>query len=160
METTVRYEVLILAAPEITQDEEKELEKQFSRVIATGNGSMISFERWGKYRLFYPIRKNDYGVYYLARFQAPPQQSLLQEIRTFFVIRFDTLVMRHLISALEDHVSLEYQRPRSLEEAPAREEGFGRGRRGDRESFSAVEQTEELDHEGDQEGEEQSERQV
>src|SRR5205085_1266729 len=121
------------------------------RIITASNGSMISFERWGKYRLFYPIRKNDYGVYYLARFQAAAQQSLLQEIRTFFVIRFDTLVMRHLISALEEHASLEYQRPRSLEEAPAREEGFGRGRR-DRETFNTApfEAAEDLEQESDE----------
>jgi small subunit ribosomal protein S6 len=157
MNRIARYEVLILGAPEITQDEEKEVEKQFSRVVTAGNGSMLSFERWGKYRLFYPIRKNDYGVYYLARFSSEPQQALLEEIRTLFVIRFDNQVMRHLITALEDQASLEYQRPRSLEEAPAREEGgsgFGRERR-DRRDFSAsAEAIEDLEPDLDQDSEE------
>lgn len=121
MEKSVRYEVLILAAPEITQDQEHAIEKQLTGVLTAGQATLLSFERWGKYKLYYPVNKNEYGVYYLARFQSKPNQGLMEEIRSLFVIRFDALVMRHLISVIDEHTSLEYQRPRSLEEAPVQE---------------------------------------
>ena len=59
----------MLTVPEITADETKSIEQQFDRVVADKKGTMVSFERWGKYRLAYPVKKNDYGVYFLARFE-------------------------------------------------------------------------------------------
>ena len=137
MEKSVRYEVLILGAPEITQDEERDLEKQLTGVLTAGQALLLSFERWGKYKLYYPVNKNEYGVYYLARFQSKPNQTLMHEIRSLFVIRFDALVMRHLISVIDEQTSLEYQRPRSLEEAPV-QEVFAKDR-SERKEFSGSE---------------------
>lgn len=110
-----RYEVLILTVPEITQDETKQLESELDRLIAKVKGSILSFERWGKFKLTYPIRRNAYGVYFLARFEGDP--SILKEIHNLFTIKFHTIVMRYLISQLTGE-SLEYQRPKSLEESP------------------------------------------
>jgi len=141
VEKVAYYEVLILAAPEITNDEERNLEKQFTALLTEKKASVLSFERWGKYKLYYPVNKNEYGVYFLSRFQSKPNQELLQEIRSLFVIRFDSLVMRHMISVLEDMVSLEYQRPRSLEEAPA-QEGFLKDRFDDRKDFVSTDSAE------------------
>ncbi|QQR53641.1 30S ribosomal protein S6 [bacterium] len=118
MENIVRYEVLILAGPEITQDESKELEKQIENVVQLKKGTMISFERWGKYRLAYPVRKNEYGVYFLGRFQTVKDAALLKELDMLLSVKFETVIMRSMISLLDKSVSLEYQRPRSLEEAP------------------------------------------
>lgn len=130
MTQIARYELLILSTPEITQDETKELEKQLEKsVLATPNSSLISFERWGKYRLSYPVRKNEYGVYFLMRFAIPQDIKILREMQTLLTIKFETVVMRHLISALTKDVALEYQRPRSLEETPAPSEGGYRDRR-------------------------------
>ena len=56
-----RYEVLLLTVPEITLDESKNLEKQLNNLIQNNKGSFVSFERWGKYKLVYPVKKNDYG---------------------------------------------------------------------------------------------------
>lgn len=130
MENTARYEVLVLVAPEITQDETKDLEKQIDRTVTTAKGSIISFERWGKYRLAFPVNKNDYGDYFLVRFQGSEGKQLVEDLRTLFALRFENIVMRSIVTALDKDVSLEYQRPRSLEEAPAREEGtFSKDRR-------------------------------
>jgi small subunit ribosomal protein S6 len=129
MAETARYELLILSTPEITQDETKELEKQLEKSIQTASGSIISFERWGKYRLSYPVRKREYGVYFLMRFQIPKEGKLLQELKTLLTIKFETVVMRSLVSALTNDAPLEYQRPRSLEETPVATEGSFRDRR-------------------------------
>ncbi len=111
-----RYEVLILTVPEITQDETKQLENELDKLITDSKGSVISFERWGKYKLTYPIRNNDYGVYFLMLFEA--SEVLTKKIDELFKIKLTNFVMRHIITALKGD-SLLYQRPKSLEEAPA-----------------------------------------
>ncbi len=111
-----RYEVLILTVPEITQDETKQLETELDKLISGSKGSVISFERWGKYKLTYPIRHNDYGVYFLMRFEAP--EVLTKKVDELFRIKLTNFVMRHIVTALKGD-SLLYQRQKSLEEAPA-----------------------------------------
>ena len=116
-----RYEALVLAVPGITQDEISQMESEFDRVIKKGQGSVISFERWGKYRLSYPINKNEYGVYFLARFEAEQVETLLKDVQTLFAVKLNDTVMRSMLSALDATKPLAYQRPQSLEEAPAKE---------------------------------------
>jgi small subunit ribosomal protein S6 len=149
MDQTARYEVLILSVPEITQDETRELEKQLEKTIQTGHGSIISFERWGKFKLAYPVQKKEYGVYFLSRFTIPKSAVILNEIHTVLSVKFETIVMRSAVSALKSTSSLEYQRPRSLEEAPAVSEDNFRERR-----HKTFEQTEMADNIGDIESQE------
>lgn len=118
----LRYEILMLSVPEITQDEAKQLEDRLEKVISQYKGNVISFERWGKYRLAYPVKKNDYGVYFLMRFEiASNPTSLLEELKTIFAVKLNDIVMRYLVSKLDATESLIYQRPQSLEDAPARD---------------------------------------
>jgi small subunit ribosomal protein S6 len=114
-----RYEALILTVPEITADEAKTIESQFDHVLKEAKGSVLSFERWGKYKLAYPIRKNDYGVYFLARFEV--NTAAVEEVRSLLALKFYELVMRHTIVQLDPKKSLEYQKPLSLEDAPTRD---------------------------------------
>ncbi len=116
-----RYEVLLLTVPEITLDESKDLEKQLSKLIENQKGSFISFERWGKYKLVYPVKKNDYGVYYLFRFEMPRGTELIQNIQTLFKLKLNNIVMRSMFSRIDEKASLIYQRPKSLEEVPTRD---------------------------------------
>ena len=115
----VCYETLILAAPEITQDEASRLEKQFAEQVKKAKGSLISYDRWGKYRLAYPIRHNDYGVYFLSRFEADPANvaSFIVELRKLFTYKFENIVMRQMTTRLEGD-DLSYTKPESLEEIP------------------------------------------
>ena len=109
------YEVLILTVPEITQDESKQLETELDKLVTGNKGSVLSFERWGKYKLTYPIRHNEYGVYFLIRYEAP--EVLTKKVDELFRIKLNNFVVRHVVTALKGD-SLEYQRPKSLEEAP------------------------------------------
>lgn len=111
----------MLAVPEITGDEAESLESALNRLIKDAKGTIISFERWGKYKLAYPIRKNDYGVYFLARFEIDEPQALLEQIQSLMKIKLSNLVMRYMVSALSPKQSLAYQRPPSLEETPSRD---------------------------------------
>ncbi len=117
-----RYETLFLTIPEITQEESKTIEKQLDALIVNSKGSMLSYERWGKYNLAYPVRKYDYGVYYLMRFEIKDEDKgkMIEAVRDFFNIKFTDLVMRHLTVALSPTASLDYKRPESLEETPSR----------------------------------------
>lgn len=138
-----RYEALMLTVPEITADEAKSIEQQFNRLVADKKGSMVSFERWGKYRLAYPVKKNDYGVYFLARFETAQSEPLVDEVKTLLAVKLHEIIMRSMLTKLEEKQSLEYQRPPSLEEAPARSEGspFAKDGRNDNHA----------DHDSDQE---------
>ena len=119
--TQNRYEALMLTVPEITADEAKSIEQQFDRLVADKKGSIVSFEKWGKYRLAYPVKKNEYGIYFLARFEAQPE--VVEEVKTLLEVKLHELIMRSMMTKLEASQSLVYHRPQSLEEAPAREVG-------------------------------------
>lgn len=116
----IRYETLILAVPEITNDEAATIEKTLAAAISQAQGNVISFERWGKFKLAYQINKNDYGVYYLVRYEVSNENktALANQIQELFAVRLNTLVMRHMTSVLDARKGLEYTRPQSLEEAP------------------------------------------
>lgn len=114
-----RYEALMLTIPEITQDEAKFVESSLDTVAKAAKGSMISLERWGKFRLAYPVNKSEYGVYFLARFEAPAGSSITQELQSLFAIKLHEIVIRNKVARLSDTGSLEYNRPKSLEEMPS-----------------------------------------
>jgi len=116
--TMRRYEALLLTVPEITQDEAKTVETEFIRLVQGSKGDIISFERWGKYKLAYPVKKNEYGVYFLVRFEVPAGSTAMDDIKSLFDVKLHEVVMRSTFSCLDLRKSLEYQRPRSLEEAP------------------------------------------
>lgn len=119
----VRYETLLLAVPEITKDEASSLEKQVDQLIKKAKGSMVSFERWGKYRLAYPVRKNEYGVYFLSRFEVENENSneLLHDLNALFSFKKADLVMRSMMTVLDMNQPLTYIKPESLEDIPARD---------------------------------------
>ena len=120
-----RYEVLFLTVPEITSDEAKTIESRFDDLVRQmPGGALISFERWGKFKLAYPVRNNDYGIYFLARFESdkfPAGRFLADELRTFFAVKHGDIIMRHILTGLDKDQGLEYHRPESVEETPTRD---------------------------------------
>ena len=115
-----RYEILILTIPEITKDEASTLEFQVDKLIKQINGSTISFERWGKYRLAYPVKRNDYGVYFLIRFEVENKRAIIKDLNSLFAVKFSGIVARSVVAILDAKKSLEYQKPPSLEDTPRR----------------------------------------
>jgi small subunit ribosomal protein S6 len=117
----IRYEILLLAVPHITQEEEKNLEKGLDALVRQYKGSIISVDRWGKCRLAYSILKNDYGVYILVRFELEKvEQELLAEIKQLLAVKYNEIIMRHTVVRLAPGQKLEYKRPLSVEETPTR----------------------------------------
>jgi small subunit ribosomal protein S6 len=118
----VRYELLMLTLPELTTDESVMLESQVEQIMKENRAELISYERWGKFKLAFPIRNYEYGVYFLARFSCAPESksALLSAVKVFCMVKNTDLIMRHMVHALPTTGSLEYYRPESLEEAPSR----------------------------------------
>lgn len=119
----VRYEILMLTVPEITQDEAHKIEGHIERVIKEQKGALVSYERWGKYRLAYPVKNNDYGIYFLVRFEVEQTQAsaLLDALKSLFAVKVNDMVLRHMVARLDAKKSLAYQRPQALDEVPTRE---------------------------------------
>lgn len=115
-----RYEVLFLTVPEITKDESEAIKTHFSKIIRTHKATLLTFDRWGKYRLAYPVNHNDYGVYFLVRFEVDGanKEALLASIKEIFVFKFNTLIPKHMVERLPDNAPAEYKRPASLEDNP------------------------------------------
>lgn len=67
-------------------------------------------------------KKNEYGVYFLARFESA-QPEVVEEVKNLLEVKLHELIMRSMMTKLGAKQSLVYQRPQSLEEAPAREVG-------------------------------------
>ena len=130
----IRYEGLLLATPQITQEEIANIESAVDKIIQSKQGSAISFERWGKYKLAYPVKKNDSGVYVLMRFDVPAGTTIIDDMKMLFETKLNNIVMRTMFTRLDNDQPLAYQRPKSLEEMPARESEFSH--RGDRERQS------------------------
>jgi small subunit ribosomal protein S6 len=115
-----RYEVLFLTVPEITKDESEAIRAYFSKVFRTHKANMLTYDRWGKYRLAYPVNHNDYGVYFLTRFEVDGEnkEALLASIKEIFVFKFNTLIPKNIIVRLDAKATAEYKRPASLEDNP------------------------------------------
>lgn len=116
-----RYEILMLATPQITQDEASNLEKGITSIVKAGKGEVLSFEKWGKCRLAYPVKNHDYGIYYLTRFEINKDPKIFKEIKTAFAVRYNDSIMRYVIVKLEADQTLEYKRPHTVEDIPTRD---------------------------------------
>ena len=82
---------------------------------------MILFDKWGKYKLAYPIKKNMYGVYFLMRFDVDNDGhiDILKNMDEFFKVKATEVVSRAMSTCMDLAKSLEYQKPLSLEDTPA-----------------------------------------
>lgn len=111
------YETLLLARTETTEDDMSMIERQIDKLVSDAKGKLSSFDKWGKFRLCFPVNKNTHGMYVLARYQVP-QDSLkivLDEIDRFLKIKCNEMVMRHVTIKLDDNAPASYQRPEANE---------------------------------------------
>lgn len=116
-----RYEILMLAVPEITEDEVGTIEKGLEKAIKAEKGEVISFEKWGRCRLAYPVKDHDYGIYFLTRFEAESTSKVFDELKSLFAIRFNEIVMRNIVAKIDPKKGLEYRRPESADEIQTRD---------------------------------------
>ncbi len=74
----------------------------------------------GQIPLILSNKKNDYGVYYLARFNVPTDKKsdLLKDLKALFELKLNELIMRNVFTRLDADAPHDYKRPQSLDETP------------------------------------------
>lgn len=113
----LKYETLILARTQITADELSMIESYFENLLSDAKGKVLAFDKWGKYRLAYPVKKNDYGIYILIRYEMPEQAvtSAFKKLSEFFKIKCNEIVMRNASVKLNKDASSIYKYPESVD---------------------------------------------
>lgn len=109
-----RYETLFLASTEITDDEIASIEHYLDKQLATVKGKLTVFDKWGKYRLAYPVNKSDYGVYILARYEIGDSSGItnfVKELDSFVKIKCDEFIMRYTSVKLSQNAPAAYIKP-------------------------------------------------
>jgi small subunit ribosomal protein S6 len=114
-----RYETLLLAKTEISEDDLSMLERQIDQIVSSAQGVMETFDKWGKYRLAYPVKKNTHGIYILTRYKLPSAQAtrIIRDIDQFFKIKCNELIMRHVTAVLKADAPLSYAKPDPIDVA-------------------------------------------
>ena len=109
----VNYETLMLLCTEMTDDELGMLERHLDKLISDKKGKITLFDKWGKYKLAYPVRKNVYGIYALMRYQIPAEaaKELSREIDNLFKIKHNEIIMRYINIKLDTESSRVYKYP-------------------------------------------------
>jgi len=60
-----RYETILIAHVDLSEDELNTIIARYSAIITDGKGILVKVERWGKRRLAYLIKKQQRGFYIL-----------------------------------------------------------------------------------------------
>jgi small subunit ribosomal protein S6 len=71
--------------------------KRFKEIMTSEGGFIRVWERWGKQRLAYEIRRRQYGYYTLVIFDTAP--SVINELER--IIRLTPTILRHLITVVD-----------------------------------------------------------
>jgi small subunit ribosomal protein S6 len=113
----LRYETLLLARTDITDNDLSMIEKQFDKHTSEAKGRLISFDKWGKLRLAYSIKKSTHGVYVLVRYELPPLavSTVITELDSFFKIKCSDIVLRYVTAKVDPSAPAIYPRPDAIE---------------------------------------------
>jgi small subunit ribosomal protein S6 len=85
-----QYEIAVLYHPDLEVDLSK-AEEKITKIITDNGGSITATDNWGKRKLAYAIKGNDYAVYVFYTVEMPPAGVLKMESTlniTDEVIRF------------------------------------------------------------------------
>lgn len=68
------YELTVLLHPDLEIDLEKPLSK-VEKIITDNSGKVVNKDNWGKKKLAYPIKKQDFAVYVLLEVSIAPENA-------------------------------------------------------------------------------------
>lgn len=90
-----RYEVAIVLAPTLTEEEVDQSIETFQKVAEEKKAQVAHVDNWGKQKLAYPINKHHEGVYVILTLEEPAAECVAELERRFrvteSVIRFLTI---------------------------------------------------------------------
>ncbi len=108
------YELTVLLHPDLEIDLEKPL-KKVEKIITDNGGKIANQDNWGKKKLAYAIKKQDFAVYVLFEVEVAPAnankiQGLLNitdEVIRYLMVEKDLKAPEAAESKSEDEVSSE-----------------------------------------------------
>ena len=90
-----RYEVVIVFAPTLTDDEVEQSTEGFKKAAEEKGAQIAGLDQWGKRKLAYPIKKHTEGIYVILTLEEPAAEAVGELERRFRVsesiIRFLTV---------------------------------------------------------------------
>lgn len=92
-----KYESVIIVVPTLKEDEIKELENKYTKLI-NDNGELIKLENLGVKKLAYKIRENEEGLYIVFTFRS--EFEFISELERQY--RIDDNVIKFIVVKMED----------------------------------------------------------
>lgn len=93
-----KYEALFIVKPDLSEEDRKNLFSQIDDAVTKHQGSISQSGLWAeRKKLFFPIKKQIEGVYYLMNFSLPP--LAIKEIRHTYTLNEN--ILRVLITKVE-----------------------------------------------------------
>ncbi len=112
------YELTVLIHPDLEMDIEKPL-KKIRAIIADNGGEIIKETSWGKKKLAYRIKKEDFAVYVYFELKLPA--ASLEKLSSVFNITDE--VLRYLVVATDEKIKAKIAAAKErVEKNEAREE--------------------------------------
>ncbi|HEV2403196.1 MAG TPA: 30S ribosomal protein S6 [Candidatus Saccharimonadales bacterium] len=106
-----QYEVAVLYHPDLEIDLEKTSAK-VEKIFTAAGGKVIHTDNWGKRKLAYPIKKNDYAVYVFYTVELKPEVTSKIE----GALNISSEVIRYLITRV-DHKGIAKAEAQKAEKA-------------------------------------------
>lgn len=120
------YETLLLLSSLATDDEVAAIEKTAKAELKAAKGSLGAFDKWGKYRLAYPVKKQEYGMYILVRYEIPEDSDFYAKFEKYLRVRCTESVMRYVnVRLTETAYRAPYLKPEPID-ANAGTDGFAK----------------------------------
>lgn len=94
-----QYELTVLLQPKLEADIEKSL-KKLRELIKTNGGEVGKEDNWGKRRLAYTIKREDFAVYVCFELKLP--SAALAKISQ--TLNIDDSVLRYLLVSVDDKI--------------------------------------------------------
>jgi small subunit ribosomal protein S6 len=119
-----RYEMVLVAAPTVAEEDHDQQVTNFEQLIAERGGNVLKVDRWGRRKLAFPINKFQEGNYTLLLYDAEP------EVEKEFVrrVKLSDTLLRYLsvradhekVPTAEEKLALEEARREHLRRAAER----------------------------------------
>jgi small subunit ribosomal protein S6 len=91
-----KYELAFIADPELDAEGLTALEEKVQEWIEAAGGKVIKFDRWGKRRLAYPIKKRNDGYYVFIEIEMPTNAGVIVEQD----LRLHEKILRYMITSM------------------------------------------------------------
>lgn len=93
-----KYEIILVADANMTDDESKEVFEKFKTIVLQGGGAVKFESRWGRRRLAYEVRKIKYGIYHLLFAEA--NGSIVEEMER--QAGYDDRLVKYFVLSVSD----------------------------------------------------------